>query len=329
MFNSDRFTVVFILVLYMLILKGRLLIFPISIDNDDLSIFSDYLFRLIEWVFGDSLLAPTILATLLVLIQALSLNQLVNEYKLLGKRTYLPAMTYVLLTSLFVDFSVLTPVIVANTFLIVVLRKTFVLYQKITAYEEVFDIGLLIGMASLFYFPFLFLILFLVLGLTILRPFNWREWVIGSSGVLVPYLLLGTYFFWIDNLGSFLQLDIVDKIRFTENKIVMDYEILIKGSLLIFTLGWSLIRIQANLAKSSVQVRKFSMVLIWFLVLGSLSVIILPEMVLSHFVVIAIPASSMIAYNFLMSKQRFFVEFLHIVFLGLILYYQYQEFINI
>ena len=54
-------------------------------------------------------------ATLLIVVQALFLNELFNFYRLSEHRTYLPAAAYVLFCSLLPEFLPLSPEILANT----------------------------------------------------------------------------------------------------------------------------------------------------------------------------------------------------------------------
>src|ERR1700679_2893673 len=63
------------------------------------------------------------LAALVVFVQAILLNYLVNNFNLLGKPTFLPALMFVTVSSLFTPFLVLSPPLLCNFLLIWMLYK--------------------------------------------------------------------------------------------------------------------------------------------------------------------------------------------------------------
>ena len=62
-----------------------------------------------------------------------------------------------------------------------------------------FDIGMLIALGTLIYFPFIVLLVMLWLSLLLYRSFNWREWVSGLIGFLTIFFFIAVFYYWNDN----------------------------------------------------------------------------------------------------------------------------------
>jgi len=134
-----------------------------------------------------------LLGWLLHFSQAIHLNLVLNKHDVHFKKSWLPALIYAMLAGLIPPFLSLHPALFATTFLIFALDMMFGFYKNREALSILFHTGFLLGLASLFYLPTVVLFVFFFLSLTILRPFSWREWVVGlyreSDGTLCPILL--------------------------------------------------------------------------------------------------------------------------------------------
>src|SRR5215203_5021559 len=115
------------------------------------------------------------IAFLLLYTQALMLNYMVNEYRLIAKQTYLPAMAYLLVTSLLPEWNYLSSPMLANTFIISMFIYLFRLYNSSNAKAQVYNIGLITGITSYIYLPSAAFLLCVLLGLMILKPFRFNR----------------------------------------------------------------------------------------------------------------------------------------------------------
>ncbi|MDX2306599.1 MAG: DUF6427 family protein [Microscillaceae bacterium] len=130
---------------------------------DDISPLSSYFYWLIYRLFGTESLAIQIITTLLILLQAFMLNHFLRRRDIFLDRTQVPILLYLTLTNLFIDYYTLSPVLLANTFLIITIRYIFLHINERKKYNAVFEIGAYIGLATLFYLPsFLMLLVPLV-----------------------------------------------------------------------------------------------------------------------------------------------------------------------
>ncbi len=85
--------------------------------------------------------------------QSLLINYLVNEQRMTNRQTFLPAMSYVLVTSLLPEWNYLSAPLIASTIIILASIKVFKLYNASSASGVIFNIGLLLGISA---FPFTF-----------------------------------------------------------------------------------------------------------------------------------------------------------------------------
>ena len=76
---------------------------------------------------------------LLVVLQAIMLNTVVNNYKMGRELTYFTALCYILLASAIPEFLYLSPALMGNTFLIIALAEMFKWYRKFEASASIFN----------------------------------------------------------------------------------------------------------------------------------------------------------------------------------------------
>src|SRR5690606_19950614 len=114
---------------------------------------------------------------------------IINKYNILGKPSYLTALLYVTLASMLTPFLTLSPTIICNFLLIWMIEKFLFIYRRTEINSVMYDLGLIVAVGTLFYFPFIAMFLLLWISLIILRPFNWREWIAGVLGFVTVYFI--------------------------------------------------------------------------------------------------------------------------------------------
>jgi hypothetical protein len=266
------------------------------------------------------------LAAVIVFIQALLLNFLVNRYNLLGKSTFLPALMYVTVSSLFSPFLVLSPPLMCNFLVIWMLFKLFDLYKGESAMSTSYDLGMMVAIGTLIYFPFIFLFLTIWIALIIFRPFNWREWTASIIGYATIFFFLAVMYYLHNKFDKFYNIWLPLGTRFPSRINInnyYDYLVLIP---VILILVLCFVKLRQNFFKSYVQVRKsFQLLFIIFIVAG-LSFYVRAQFNLNHFLLCAVPAAMFFAYYFLYAHTKWFYETLYfLLFIGII-YFQFNTF---
>ena len=66
---------------------------------------------------------------MLLYLQAMMINYLVNEFKLIARQNYLPGMAFILITSLLPEWNYLSAPMLANTFIVGMFIYLFSLYN--------------------------------------------------------------------------------------------------------------------------------------------------------------------------------------------------------
>jgi hypothetical protein len=132
---------------------------------------------------------PGLLHLLLVLLLSLQLAMLANDADLLGKRTHLPALLFPLILAAVASSAVLEPALVGMPLVLAAMRRTWAIALAKRVLSPLFDAGLLIGLASLFYLPYAFLLVVIWASISVIRPFQWREYVLPLLGTALPLYL--------------------------------------------------------------------------------------------------------------------------------------------
>src|SRR5436190_6975941 len=119
-----------------------------------------------------------ILAFLLLFTQAISLTRLINNYRMMSRSNYLPAMAYLLITSFFPEWNYFSAPLLINTLLILVSGGLFKIYNHPRGKGIVFNAGLAIGISSFIFFPSVTFVIWVLFALMVMRPFSINEWLL-------------------------------------------------------------------------------------------------------------------------------------------------------
>ena len=171
----------------------------------ELEPFSAGTYYFIDLIVGKSTLVYFIISLLLVFGQAVIFNRGLNENKTFRNNSALPALFYVLFSSLFFDFYTLSPVLLGLTFILLAFNIICVQSRIMIGEDRFFYIGLLTGIASLFYAPFSFFLLFALFSLGLYSNTSVKKQMIMVLAFFFPYIVLLIYYFWIDNLGNYYE----------------------------------------------------------------------------------------------------------------------------
>ena len=107
---------------------------------DDLAPLSAMVYWLVYAIGGRSFWVSHLLATVLIAVQAVMLNQIFRGRQTYNERTMIDMLLYGVLMSLFIDFYVLSAPLMANTFLILVIRYLFLHLSEKRKYNSVFEV---------------------------------------------------------------------------------------------------------------------------------------------------------------------------------------------
>ena len=316
LFRTNQFAANILLVFYVLLLRGTIFFVPQEAAEVSYpGILSNVVY---DWVGQQGLLADGI-ALWLVLIHGFLINVIIAKYRLARNVSLYPGLFYVLLVSAFPDFLRLTPALMANTFLLFVLYELFDCYKKYEATGELFNIGLWLGVAILFYFSGLVFLIMVLIGVNILRSFKWRELLIFIAGLLVPFWLAGTWYFFLGQLDIFWDQAIFNNMgSFVWMKAPgwMGY---IQLGLFGFLVLLALLSYNRYTFKTIIRTHKYVDIMYWFMAISAFSILIQQDLAADHLLLLAIPLATFLSMTMLYMNDRTAEAFHFLLVAGILL----------
>jgi hypothetical protein len=299
----------FLLLFYGLIVKFPIFLHPaLPVSSaDDSYLYSQVLTFLFSFT-GKTPIVYSIISFLLMFLQASLFNRICNHHKLLGKSTFLPGMSFLLLTSFFPSWNFFSAPLLTNSLMVWVWYRMLNLYNSSQPGSAIFNIGVLIGVASMLYFPAIAFTLLMLFALVIMRPFRIREWIVGLIGVTIPYYFLFILLFLSDKWKWSI---VFPKFRLSLPLIPTSIWITASMVLLVipFIIGGFLV--QANLTKMLIQVRKAWSLLLLYLLVNTLTIFVNADPAYQTWMLTAIPFAAFHSSVYFFPQQRLFPNLLH------------------
>jgi hypothetical protein len=257
------------------------------------------------------------LVFLLVTSQALHLNFVLNKHEVFFKQSWLPSLIYLLIVSIIPQFIWFSPLLFVNSVLIFALDKIFGLYKNSGALALAFDSAFLLSMSALFYLPAIVFVFVYIISILILRPFSWRDWLVGIMGFVLPFFFAFLYYFLTDKLNAFYDKVFISGINKTiaiQHLITYQYTFSLFWIAVLFVLA--LFRLQKNYFKNVTKSRLTQQILLILIPVGVALVLVSREDSLWRFSVLAIPFSAYVSYYFLSGKKMWLLELMLMVLIG-------------
>lgn len=265
-----------------------------------------------EWIGSDSTLA-LIVAMLLLLGQAFYINVLVAEHRLATEVSLFPGLFYILVSSFLPEFNYLSPSLMANTFFIIAYGEVLATYKKVHAADRIYNTGFWIGVGTLFYPSSIMLLIFVFAGLSLLRAFKFRERLMVFSGLITPFALVGSYYFWIRQWDTFVEslMEGYGFLSFVSSAPIPLYRGLIIFLAFILIVNFSY---RAYQFKQKMDVQRKINILFWALFATAFTLVLQTNISISHLAITAFPVGVMLSFNFIRMPART-AEVIHLLLL--------------
>lgn len=248
-----------------------------------------------------------IISFLLLYTQAVTFNQLANSQRLMQKPNYLVGMAYLLITSLFKEWNVLSAPLIINTLLVWVWVRMSSLNNNQKPAATLFNIGIIIGITTFFYFPSIAFVALIIFGLIVTRPFHLQEWLLALIGIFTPYYFLMAWVFLTDKWkgyklpGVALSVPVFDKTGWVLAAVII----------VLFTSVIGFFFILQNMRRQVVQVRKsWQLIFLYFLVSVSVPFINASGN-FEYWILCAVPLSAFAGCAFLYPGKKWFPGTIH------------------
>jgi hypothetical protein len=195
--------------------------------------------------------------------------------------------------------------------------RVFNTYKTEGASLNFLDAGLLVSVAGLLYFPALLFFPFLFAVLTVLRPFNWREWTYTVIGLGLPFIFLTSAYYLAD-------LPVKDYFRgFTGlfERIGRHYTILqlvMLGYFLVM-IGYASYFMVVTISNMKIQARKLFMVFLWLFLFSLAINLAIPGVWMEMAYFMAVPVAFLFSHYFVKCRKNWINEILFSLFLILLI----------
>jgi hypothetical protein len=284
------------------------------------------LYGIISSFTGTNPLPGIIYSLILVSLMSFLIVNLNSSLFFIHKRTFLPAIIYVLISGLFPEYQLMNPAIFSAMFLMLAIRRIMDTYRVQGISYSFFDAGLLIGTGSLVYANLIWFGVLVIIGIALLRTGNIKEILISLIGLATPYILtFGIYYV----LGRDLK-DLLSVIQYNLFEKQTDYVFTSLMILAIIFIGFStvvsIVYLFMEMNKKKIQARKTFSLLVWLFLISLAVYFLLPSVSVEIVWITGIPISYFLAHYFVFSKKKHVTEILFSLFFLLIMLIQIFNF---
>ncbi|MBX2843878.1 MAG: hypothetical protein KTR26_19050 [Flammeovirgaceae bacterium] len=293
---------------------------------ENISPLSAGIYWLIDLVFGKSQLAYQIISFLLVLIQAIIFNQALIKTGVYKEKTYLPALLYVIFMSISFDFLTLSPVLMATTYLILVVRNLF-RFDNEAIDQDIFKTGFYVGIATLLYIPSVLFLIMAILGLAMFKTSSSRYLIMMVYGFSFAFIIYLVYLFILGGIGDFYDVYILSFLSLNLERYFAPTQAFWLFSVPGIVLILGLLKARTEGGFVNFQINAQQVMAIWILV-ALVSLLITPKFATYQFIIL-VPAFTFFTVHYLLLfKKRFFAEIAFWVITFFIVFISYNGIYN-
>lgn len=242
-----------------------------------------------------------------------------NEHRYMQRTNYLPAMSYLLVTSLFAEWNVLSAPLIINTLLIWVWAKMSTLQGSNRPKTMLYNLGVVTGLSTFFYFPSLAFLILIFFTLLLTRPFSLTEWIMTFLGAFTPYYFLFAWLYLTDKSKEYkLPKFQLGYPRFHQSQWALTAIIIV---FIAFFAGSYFV--QVNMRRQVVQVRKSWNLTLLYLVVAVFIPFINATHTFDYWILAAVPLSAFIGAAFFYPVKRWIPFVLHLSMVCLVIVVSY------
>lgn len=262
-----------------------------------------WIYGLIDFVFGRSLVARHILAFLIIFSQAAYMGILCINRKVFSDNTYLPALFFITLFAFSYDTLALTGELLGLGFLLLALNMLFrELEFRAQRDDMVLGVGLFISLASLCHFAYS---VFLIAGIFALIFYSRRDiriLMLLVIGFALPHLILICTYYLIGRIDYLIDFFYVPNLSFKATQYITIKALVLMGAVPLGFFLFSLLIVTRETRLNKYQSQILQSMFIW-LIFAFLCGIYSKDLRPQSFVAV-VPAFSFFFTHFFLSFQR-------------------------
>jgi hypothetical protein len=274
-FNKYSFVAYALLPVVLLLFRIPLFMSPeVSMTSYDEDLYTPVWNLLFGYVGKGSVLS-IVLALVVVFLTALFVNRLTNSFRFTERQSNLGGFYFIILTSGFLVSQGFHPICLFVLLFVVALMRLFDGAQSNYPERYCYDAGVLFSMGSLLWAKGLWMLLFHVVVLIMLRMFTLRTVISTLLGMFTPVVLALTYFFYTDNLVAanvdYIRCAVVPVAFYKTSILAKSYLVVLSIVLLMATL-----HIFRKMPTQKIIESRYSKIMIW-IIIYSVAMLMLPH----------------------------------------------------
>jgi hypothetical protein len=255
-------------------------------------------------------LLAAILSSVLMVIVAGIMIRFNTSLFFIARRTYFPALFYIMLYSSFPGGMVLNPALPAALLILTGLWRMMSAYRLNGVVFNFFDAALLVSSAGMFYAPSVWFVLLVLIGVLILRSPDFREISVALAGALLPWIVL--YAVWYLTGGNLS--DLTETIRHNLfDKAPSAYwsrTLIILFAVIAVSFIPGLLSLISEMSTKKIKSRKTFELLVWMLAICAAAYAFLPSVSIEMNAIAAIPVAYIMANYCAFTRRLVMTEIL-------------------
>lgn len=277
----------------------------------------------LHWLGTSGYLVQVILGVH-ILLQALLLNSIVNSDQSGLDRTLLPALVYIILSSLSLHFFANAAIIWGLSFLAIALFNFYRISHKSDVSVQIFNVGFFTAIAALFFQPFLIFMIFFTLRMVALKSLKLRDFVQLFTGTTVAYFLSWSLSYLLDYSDLFFMLQAQQQFVFIDRfEEVSSYTFWITMGI-FFVLGSVSLLFYGELTSKASLIFKRKLSLLYEMMLFSLALLIFQRSLNFQDIMVVFPfLGTLVGLGFSAKRNLMLAELLHLMLWAVLLFLQY------
>jgi hypothetical protein len=264
-----------------------------------------------------------IIGFILVLAEAWLLNVLFNKHELVLKNSSLSSLVFIIIMSSSPLYLTIHPLNIITLISIIILNNLMRSYSKADDLDLVYGAGFFSALGSLFYFPYLLMLLIIPVSFILFRSSKWREYAAALFGFLSPYIFLAVYYFLTDQLAN--QIAMYEKMlsSFFFFPIQLHTDDWFLGIFSLVLAFWGLYYLIRGPMEKTAEIRAKTYLVVWLILVSLLSVAYSTTLVVYHLVMLFPTLTLLLTSAFLGIKKKRWAEIIFLIYFLLILVNSY------
>lgn len=280
------------------------------------------LYELILGLFKNNALSGVLFSFVLVLIIGIYLVNFNTRLFFINERTFLPASLFVIFSGYIASNQVLNPVLPATFLLLVATDRIIGSYRKSGVAFNYFDASLLIGIASLIYINTIWFWLLVIIGMALLRSINLRELFISILGLILPFIILYSFYYLTGRDITSLNEQLISAIVYESPGFYWSPVFIALSALNSIIVFISLLHLWSMFNTKKVRSRKIFALLIWLLFLTIGVYILVPSVSIEMMTICLVPLVYILTHYLVVLRNKKIANILFAILLLSVLFSQ-------